>query len=277
MSAESRNAAATRQPTDRRAPARQRVASAARSNAPEVSHVLQETRCAYPAETQNTSRMISITCPKNSGDRDTPNRTGYFPNYTAPHDTIENALIRNGDPAPHPAVAGCGAARVSLARVQRRSDARTDLQPPPRDWHTAAASEAPVPISTDQQEGTNSGPPGPRPAVDAQRRNATLPNHASTFILRDAHAVRPQDGHGTCGRESKRALMLSSARSARPSKHERELTSLATSLSFRVKALCAADPEPRGSTRRHLIQRLGSGSRAARATGMTGLARLKAA
>jgi hypothetical protein len=97
-----------------------------------------------------------------------------------------------------------------------------------RDWHTDAASEALSPTSTDQPEGTLSGPPGPRPAVDAQRRNATPHDHASNLILQDDRFAIPQDEANGCRRIYKSALMVSSAQSARPSNHEGGLTSLAT-------------------------------------------------
>jgi hypothetical protein len=99
-----------------------------------------------------------------------------------------------------------------------------------RDWHTDAASEALPLTSTDQPEGPNSAPPGSRPAVDAHRQKATLHDHASTFIFRDAHCVRSQDEHSgcRCRPKAKVTLMVSSARSARPSSHEGGLTSLIT-------------------------------------------------
>jgi hypothetical protein len=89
-------------------------------------------------------------------------------------------------------------------------------------------------------EGTLSGPPGPLtlrsrhrrrlegPAVDAQRRTRTLPNHASKPILRDDRFAISQDEHGGCCRRPKatEALILSRPQSGRPSKDERGLTSL---------------------------------------------------
>jgi hypothetical protein len=95
-----------------------------------------------------------------------------------------------------------------------------------RDWHTAAASEALSPTSTDQPEGTNSGPcaDAPHPAVDAQRRTRTLHDHASTPFLRDDRFAIPQDEPSGCRRKSREALILSRPQSGRPSKDERALT-----------------------------------------------------
>ena len=50
-----------------------------------------------------------------------------------------------------------------------------------RDWHTEATQEAlPRETSDISETGTNIGPPGSRPAVDAQRRTSTLHDHAFT-------------------------------------------------------------------------------------------------
>jgi hypothetical protein len=59
----------------------------------------------------------------------------------------------------------------------------------PRDWHTAAASEALSPTSTDQPEGTFSGPraDAPHPAADAQ---AHKPLH--TPVIPGEGAKAPQ-------------------------------------------------------------------------------------
>ncbi len=103
-----------------------------------------------------------------------------------------------------------------------------------RDWHTAAAREDQLPTSND--------------------------------ITQETHFA---ENTGV----SLQALILSSARSARPSKDERVLTSFSmcghSIQSFRAKAQRAADPEPRSYPHHQHIKPLASGSRATRASGMT--------
>ena len=66
----------------------------------------------------------------------------------------------------------------------------------PRDWHTRATHEAlPRETSEISETGTNIGPSGSRPAVDAQRRTATLHDHAFTSgsVFRE-HALPAKAG-----------------------------------------------------------------------------------
>ena len=107
------------------------------------------------------------------------------------------------------------------------STLRTIFNRPTRDWHTGRAEDGQLPNPSDIHQEPNLGPPGSRPAVDAQRRTGTLRDHASTPILRDDRrsASIPQDE--ACGRrhKSQKALMLRD-REAIVSKHGGVLTDL---------------------------------------------------
>jgi hypothetical protein len=110
------------------------------------------------------------------------------------------------------------------------------------DWHMDAACEALPQASNDTTQGSNFGPPGSRPAVDAQHRNATLPDQASTPILRDDRFAVPQDEHRGRRRKSKVALIQSRPQSGRPSKDERVLTCLTTRTSRQPHRLSSRKP-----------------------------------
>ena len=77
-----------------------------------------------------------------------------------------------------------------------------------RDWHTGIAEEGLRPTSNDITKGANSGLPDPRPAVDAQRRERPLPDHAHQLILRDDRSAIPQDEASDCLHDDKKALIL---------------------------------------------------------------------
>ena len=60
------------------------------------------------------------------------------------------------------------------------SACRTIFNRPTRYWHTGRAEEAQLPLLNDFHKGADIGPPGSRPAIDAQRQTGTLHDHAST-------------------------------------------------------------------------------------------------
>jgi hypothetical protein len=112
-----------------------------------------------------------------------------------------------------------------------------------RDWHTDDTREAlPHATSSISQTGTTLGPPGSRPAVDAQRRTRTLHEQTSTPILRDAHSVRPQDEVSGCKYKGQEVLILRD-REAIVSKDEGGLTSLATRPSRHTQSLSSRKPQ----------------------------------
>ena len=78
-----------------------------------------------------------------------------------------------------------------------------------RDWHTKDAHAAlPRETSDNHNKEQHSGPPGSRPAVDAQRREITPHDHAPSFILRDDRFAIPQDEACGCKSLCKVALIL---------------------------------------------------------------------
>ena len=106
------------------------------------------------------------------------------------------------------------------------------------------------------------------PALPQAKPDIHFRNQSQTASLPLAVDAQHR-GDRCCEYESTTALMVSSARSARPSNHAGVLT--APSLSFRAKAQRAADPEPRSHNHRRRDPRPpASGSRLC-ASGMTPL------